>query len=248
MKKTFQDARPPSTTLRPSSPAPPAEPPATDDDALLTKASRLLRHIRDAQLLRVARAHGYTQSEHEAGWALYRRASGERELLRATRERPPGRSIEHTAAYREAAAFEELWFARTRAILRRVVPLGRRDAFEASFFEGLAHDGDARRLTASVRGYLDRFAALQHSTAPGARTLWTMLCARGLSDVFVASTRARLDALDGLVPSPASPSPAPGVDQAVALASLGAWYDVWSVALRGAFTPPQRERLGLRAA
>jgi hypothetical protein len=247
MQKTFQDAWTATTSLRPSSPAPASAPPSADD-GLITKASRLLRHIRDPQLLRLARDHGYTQSEHEAGWALYRRASGERDLLRATRTKAPPRAAEHTATFRELAAFEDLWFARTRAILRRVMPLSRRDAFEATFFEGLSHDGDVAGLAASVRGYLDRFAALQTSSAPSAHRLWTMLRARGLNDGFVASTLARVEALEALVPAAHVPSLAPGVDQAIALAALEAWYGAWSVALLGAFDTQQLDQLGLRAA
>ncbi len=244
MKNQFQDARSTSLQPRPSSPAQP-ESQGCDDDELLARASRLLQHIREPGLLRVARGRGYSQDEHEAGWALYRRASGDRDLVRMTRTPLPPRSAEHSREYRELAAFGELWFARTRAILRRVVPLARRDGFEAELFADLTPDGDAAALSRSLRAYLDRVAALSASGAPGARTLSTMLTARGLNEVAVAMTRTQLDALDALAPAPALPSAPPGADAAEALVSLGSWYRAWAGALRGAFSAQQCAHLGI---
>jgi hypothetical protein len=90
-------------------------------------------------------------------------------------------------------------------------------------------------------------AALPASEVPGARTLSTMLSARGLNEVLTATTRARLDALDALAPAPASPSPPPGADAAAARYSLDAWYSAWSGALRGAFSASECAHLGLTA-
>lgn len=250
MKNQFQDVRSPSLPqqLRPSTPGQSTPPGPAEAAALLAKAARLLRGIDEHALLETASGRGYTAAEHDAGWALYRAATGNGEAERVTRTPAPVRAAENSPEYRELAALGEQWFLRTRAILRRVVPLARRDAFEAELFAGLSVEGDAADLSRSLRAYLDRVDALPTHGTPGARTLATMLRARGLHEDFVAETRARLDVLDlkslgGR--APAIELPAGAADREGAVASLAAWYRAWAGALRGGLDARQCALLGL---
>jgi hypothetical protein len=218
-----------------------------DDTALLARAHRLLHGIDAPPFMRVAIDHGYTPSVHATGWSLYRNAGGDAPPPR-TLATPPSSEPSLAREARELHAFAELWFLRTKAILRRVVPLRRRDAFEAEFFEGLSLDGDIDVLICSLRTFFQRFERLPTHPTPGTRTLAVMLRARGLTDPHIAAIRARLDVLDAARTIPAAPLPPPPTamdERHAARSALRAWYRTWSDVLKGCFPPRQCARLGL---
>lgn len=251
---------------RPSSPAPPIAPTAAapvgvatalvpQERRFLGRVSRFLLNVRDPETYGVAQGHGYTQSEHETAWALFRRASGEGRTLRAAN--PPANTSRASAPIEELRiidGFENLWFPRTRAIIARVVPQEHRASFAAAFFRDLTQQPLGPAVILSVRTYLTRVAALPTSGMPGAREVRDTLRARGLTDAVASAMLTRLDALEVLHPGAAPPAADDGAgDEVAAVAAqreaftaLKLWFQDWATTLGTAYGKRQLITLGLR--
>ena len=166
---------------------------STSDRVFLARAQRFLVGIQDSEFTARALRQGYSDAEHKRGFALFREAMGE------------GRPLEHW--FRESAladdgggraetllaldTFENLWFPRVRAIIRRMVPSDHRDAFEASFFKDLEQQPLGPGVVGSVSGLLTRVEGLAMSAQPGAKEVLETLRARGLTLSRVAESERR---------------------------------------------------------
>jgi hypothetical protein len=244
---------------RPSTPAPAVAPGTGDEAAPLTpketqrllRISRFLLTIRNPALYHVAQAHGYTLAEHEEGWTLFRRASGEGMALRGAPHDP---SLQPRYLHKELQpidAFENLWFPRARAVIERVVPAPHRATFLATFFRDLTQQPLGPGVIVSVRTFLERVAALSTSTLPGAAAVRDTLRARGLTDDVLAAMRDRIAALERAPTTVPAPSPTPDARadyaaQRAAYEALSAWFNDWSTTLRSAYNKRDLLFLGLR--
>ena len=206
------------------------------------------------KFIAVAAAHGYTGGEHEHAWTLYGTVLG------------MYLSFDHVFAQQGAVGadstretlvaldeFENLWFPRTRMIIRRVVSEEHAAQFEGAFFQNLQQQPVGPLVIVSVRTYLDRVAQLATSTTAGARAVADTLRRRGLTDAVVARVRAQLDTVSHLAPTEAVPAADAARAAEItrsrrkALRDLRAWYNDWSTTLRSAYNRKQLIQLGLTA-
>jgi hypothetical protein len=136
---------------------------AADQD-LLGRALQFLVNIRTTPFGARARREGYTLEEHREGWRLLKLASGEERPLDHLFAESAGDSAasggERTRILQDVDSFENSWVPRTRAIIRRVVPRERRDAFEAGFFKNLEQQPLGPGVIMSVSTYLSRLDGL----------------------------------------------------------------------------------------
>jgi len=263
MPKRTKSAPQPVPVAQPSAhnstPAPPitqtegASSPLTPQETRrLLRISRFLLVIRDPALFQAAQAHGYSAAEHEEGWGLLRRASGEGQAMQPATPATAPRSLFLDQELQAIDAFENLWFPRVRAIIERVVPAAHRTDFVATFFRDLTQQPLGSGVIVSVRTLTERVTALATSALPGAVAVRDTLRARGLTDAIVAAMRARVAALEALPALPAAaPAPAsdPAVDQAArraAYVALAAWFNDWGTTLRSVFNKREATQLGLR--
>lgn len=219
---------------------------------LLARVTRLLVAVQTPNLLVRARREGYTAEEHQLGQTLWRRASGlERPLDHyfARGVLTLADSAEGQRLLQEIDAFENLWFPRTRAIIRRAVPRERRDAFEAAFFADLTQQPLGPAVVGSVTTYLTRVEGLEKSTQPDAKAVRQLLQQRGLTAGKIADVRRLIAQLGELTP-PAVPTETneyknADVAQREALQQLADWYRDWATTLRTAFSTRDQVKLGL---
>jgi len=220
----------------------------------LLRVSRFLLMVRDPAFFQTAAQHGYTAAEHEEGWALFRRASGEGQAMRAAST--PGaapRSLFLDQELQSLDAFENLWFPRVRAVIERVVPAEHRAAFLATFFHELTQQPLGPGVILSVRALVDRLLALPASGLPGAAAVRDTLRARGLTDDVLTAMRARVVALQAapaVASAPASPAAEEAPDHGprrAAYEALSAWFNDWGTTLRSVFNKRELVLLGLRA-
>jgi hypothetical protein len=221
----------------------------------LLRISRFLLMIRDPALFLVALAHGYTPAEHEEGWALFRRASGEGQAMRVATQGAAPRSLFLDQELQALDAFENLWFPRVRAVIERVVPSEHRATFLATFFRDLTQQPLGPGVILSVRGLVERLAALPTSGLPGAAAVRDTLRTRGLTDDVLAAMRARVAALEtipALPATPAAPVAAEGdaapdhAARRAAYEALSAWFNDWGTTLRSVYNKRELVQLGLR--
>lgn len=252
------------TASTPTVPPPaPAAPTATDptrqDVRFLADVLRFLVNVQQATLAPVAAANGYDAAEHAEGLRLYRTAMGDGLPLPVVfglaAPSPAASAPTITPEIRRIDAFENLWFPRTRAIIRRVVPEASRERFEASFFHELAQQPLGPGVVGSVRTWIFRVEALDASAEPGAPEVIAALRKRGLTPAAVAEMKALVESQTAFVApaAPAAPSPAEAslaearVERQRALASLRAWYNDWSTTLRSVYDRRQLLQLGFIA-
>lgn len=224
--------------------------------ALLDRTSRFLVNITSPSFARRARREGYTAEEHRTGWRLWRTAAGE--------DRP----IDHVFAEQEAAGagdgegmallqaideFENLWFPRCRAIIRRVVARDRRDKFAEAFFKDLSQQPLGPGVVGSVGTFLTRVDGLKDSKDPDAKKVRDTLRARGLTDGAMRRVRGLLDQFETLSgpkkkaaagPSPAEIAAAQAA-QVEAQEALRDWLNDWATTLRPVFNVREQIQLGL---
>ena len=104
----------------------------------LQRTGRFLVNVQSPKYLRRARREGYSAEEHRQGWNLWSQASGmTRPLEHWFGEQEQGTQVEGIAddrlrILRDLDAFENKWFPRVRAIIRRVVPKESRETFAAA--------------------------------------------------------------------------------------------------------------------
>ncbi len=224
------------------------------DQQFLNAVVKFLTTVCRPKFIAIAAAHGYTGAEQDHAWALYRTVLGMH------------LSFDHVFAQQGAVGtdsaretlvaldeFENLWFPRTRMIIRRVVREEHAAQFEGAFFQNLQQQPVGPMVIVSVRTYLDRVAQLATSTTAGAREVADTLRRRGLTDAVIARVRAQLHAVSHLAPTEAVPAADAARAAEItrsrrkALRDLRAWYNDWSTTLRSAYSRKQLIQLGLTA-
>ncbi len=172
---------------------------ATEQD-FLARGLKFLVNIQTAPFAARALREGYTTEEHRIGWKLFKLASGEsRPLDHLFAESAGAGAIEGAERLRflqDVDAFENTWFPRTRAIIQRVVPRDRRDAFEAAFFQNLEQQPLGPGVIVSVSTFLSRLDGLATSADPDAKLVLPMLQKRGLTEGKVKEVRGLLHKLE----------------------------------------------------
>jgi len=229
------------------------------DQSLLRRTMRFLVNILEPGLADRARREGYSRKEHALGWQLWRTAAGEtRPFEHWLREQQlvEGADLgneEQRRRLQEIDEFENIWFPRTRAIIRRVVSKERRDAFAAAFFKDLVQQPLGPSVVGSVGTYLTRLAGLEASTDPDAKTVRATLRSRGLTDGKLTAVvrlieETKAGAKESKEPSP--PVSAADLEKARlaqldALEALRDWWNDWGVTLRPRYGLREQLKLGL---
>lgn len=222
---------------------------------MLGRVMRFLVSIQTHDYVRRARRVGYSEAEHREGWGLWRRAAGEdRPLDHYFTEQQLGGGADYAAllpALQEIDTFENTWFPRTRAIIRRVVPAARRAEFAAAFFHDLEQQPLGPGVIGSVSKYLVRVDSLATTALPGAKEVRETLARRGLTEMAVGRMREVILALMGppSVQAPMAVSPA-DIERAQraqleAFEGLRDWFNDWATMLRSVFSLRDRIQLGL---
>jgi len=229
------------------------------DQVLLRRTMRFLVNVLEPGFAERARREGYSREEHGLGWQLWRTAAGETrpfEHWMREQELVDGIDLDSDEQRRRLEAideFENTWFPRTRAIIRRVVSKDRRDAFAAAFFKDLAQQRLGPAVVGSVGTYLTRLAGLETSADPDAKAVRATLHARGLTVGKLAAIARLIE--ETKAGATASPEPSPPVSAAElekarlaqldALAALRDWWNDWGVTLRPRYATREQLKLGL---
>jgi hypothetical protein len=226
---------------------------ATDRQFLGTTA-RFLVGVHTPRRFKLVRSVGYTQEEHELGWALYSKAAGQdRPLDEYVDEIDEGDEVtataEQMARLREVDAFENLWFPRVKAVIRRVVPPEERERFTSAFFANLEQQPLGPQVVGSVATFLSRVEALPTSSLKGAAEVRETLRQRGLNDAEIGRVRGLLAQLrtPSIEAPPQGSGRQAGREQQKSLASLRDWFNDWATTLRPVLPLRDRVALGLTA-
>lgn len=233
---------------------PRAAPITASERKFLERVMKLLVGIQSPDVLRRARREGYSDAEHREGWRLLKLAAGE------------NRSLDHAFAEIAAEAeatpslgllqqlddFENTWFPRTRAIIRRVVPAEHREKFEAAFFHQLAQQPLGPAVVESVRTFVNRVEGLEKSQQPGAAKVRETLSSRGLDarrvahikDLLAQVEEGRAERPSGVRIDPKAVARAQA-EQREAFEALRAWFHDWATTLRPLFGLREQYALGL---
>jgi hypothetical protein len=228
---------------------------ATGDRRFLGRVGRFLVYVHTPNMILRAQRAGYTTAEHTEGWRLYHLAGGGNVPLDgllanvrsdiATRIATGG----STRVIEELDRFENTWFPRTRAIIRRVVPAAEREAFTAAFFRNLDQQPIGPAVVASVSTYIDRVRDLEESQDPSAPMVRAVLEQRGLNAAAVENIQSLLAEVQ-MGPEPTTVTsdadiPELRAQQLQALGALRDWYNDWGTTLRSVFGRRDLIRLGL---
>ena len=241
--------------------------PVTEADLDLTAASafrrrtlgrvmRFLVSIQSHDYARRARREGYSAAEHRVGWGFWRSAAGEdRPLDHFFTEQQMRGGLDQSAilpVLQKIDAFENTWFPRTRAIIRRVVPAARREDFAGAFFHNLEQQPLGPSVVGSVSTYLARVDGLATAADPAAKEVRAMLAKRGLTEESIGKMRELLALFDG---SEAAPLPTTAISpadidkahsaQLESFESMRDWFNDWATTLRPVYTLRERVQLGL---
>jgi hypothetical protein len=225
------------------------------DQRFLDRAVRFLVSVQSPGYVRRVRREGYTAAEHRRGWTLWQTAAGADRPLdhwfaENEAESPVGGG-EQLRLLQEIDAFENTWFPRTRAIIRRMVPRDTRDDFAAAFFTNLEQQPLGPGVVGSVSTFLTRVDELAKSANPHAAKVRATLNERGLTVAKSKAVRellAQASHLVAEVPSPKSDAAAiqkAQAAQAEGLADLRDWFNDWATAFRSVFNASEQIRLGL---
>lgn len=225
------------------------------DQRFLDRTMRLLVSVQSPAYVRRVRREGYTATEHQRGWALWQIAAGaDRPLdhwFAENEAESPAGSGEQLRLLQEIDAFENTWFPRARAIIRRMVPRDTRDEFAAAFFTNLEQQPLGPGVVGSVSTFLARIEDLAKSSNPHAKKVRATLEERGLTKAKLESVKellAQASHLTSEVPAPKSDAAAISKAQAAqieGLADLRDWFNDWATALRSVFNASEQIRLGL---
>lgn len=232
--------------------------PSSVDLAFLHRMVRFLVNILLPAYADKARREGYSSKEHALGWQLLRTAAGEtRPFEQWLCEQEVAASADDGAAQRRLLqaidGFENTWFPRTRAIIRRVVAKDRRDRFAAAFFKDLVQQPLGPAVVGSVGTFVARIEGLDASADADARAVREMLRSRGLTDGKMEAIKELLkDARAGVESGKGAHGRVTAAElekaraaQREALADLRDWFNDWGTTLRPCFRPRDQERLGL---
>ncbi|WP_437949133.1 hypothetical protein WME98_52635 [Sorangium sp. So ce296] len=223
---------------------------------LLGRALKLLVNVQAAPFVERARREGYTAEEHREGWRLFKLASGEqRPLEHLFVEASSGGVVEGAERMRllqEVDTFENTWFPRARAIIRRVVPRERRAGFEAAFFKNLEQQPLGPAVIMSVGTFLRRVEGLARNSDGDAKKVHKTLTARGLTEARMQQVRDQLARLEAGAGAQGQPPRVPAAElerarkeQREALEGLRDWFNDWATTLRQVFSVKAQIQLGL---
>ena len=241
------------------------EPPLTTtnlssvDQEFLNRVVRFLVNVLTPVYAEKAKRDGYNSEEHALGWQLWRTAAGEtRPFDHWLREQDISHgsdvdSAEHHRLLQEIDTFENLWFPRTRAIIRRVVAKDRRDRFAAAFFKDLAQQPLGPAVVGSVSTYVTRIEGLDANAEGDAKAVRGMLRSRGLTVGRMAAIKQLLNAAKAgsesgkksAVPVTAAELEKARTAQLEAVGDLRDWFNDWGTTLRSRFGARDQLRLGL---
>ncbi len=223
------------------------------DFAFLNRVLRFLLIVQNPTFSRRARREGYTDAEHRTGLELWQQASGitrsiDDHFAHEQRESSDMRG-EELRILQEIDDFENKWFPRTRAIIRRVVPTDRRETFEQAFFADLSQQPLGPQVVGSVTALLARVEGLETSGQPEAKAVRSTLAARGLTAGKIKAIRALMAELGDLktpelVVDPEALRKADEAQQE-GLEQLHAWFNDWAITLRSVLSAREQRRLGL---
>ncbi|WP_437972593.1 hypothetical protein WMF11_25640 [Sorangium sp. So ce295] len=225
---------------------------------LLGRALRFLVNVQAAPFIARARREGYAANEHREGWRLFKLAAGEqRPLEHLFAEAASGGGVEgaeRMQLLREVEVFENTWFPRTRAIIRRVVQRERRDGFETAFFKHLEPQPLGSTVVMSVGTYLRRLEGLARNSDGDAKKVHKTLAARGLTEAKVQQVRDLLAKLEAGAGAQAQPPRVPAAEltrawreQREGIEGLRDWFNDWATTLRQVFPVNAQIQLGLTA-
>lgn len=225
---------------------------------MLEKAGRFLVNIATPQFAPRAKRGGYTTEAHAEGWELYNKAAGaDRPLEHWFAESEHvvelnGITGDRLRLLTEIDTFENIWFPRVRAILRRKVPRQSREAFAAAFFTNLAQQPLGPGVVGSVATLLLRVEGLAKSKQPGAKEVLATLKERGLTAKKIEQVRALLkEAEEGATSAPrkeavtAAELAKAQAEQLEAFEDLRDWFNDWATHLRTVFNVRHQIILGL---
>lgn len=226
------------------------------EQQFLLRVTRFLVNIQSTAYVNRARREGYTAKEHQEGWQLCREAAGaNRPLDHWFAETKAAQSSngnpERMALLQELDYFENTWFPRTRAIIRRALPSEKRDLFTAAFFQNLEQQPLGPGVINSVATYIGRVEGLGKSNQPEAQKILTILRERGLTDAKLQRIKNLLTQMETLgsptLPPPVSPEEIARAQaaQMQALSDLHDWFNDWATTLRAVFNTQEQNRLGL---
>ncbi|HEX2569693.1 MAG TPA: hypothetical protein VH877_09055 [Polyangia bacterium] len=228
---------------------------AAKDRRFLERVGRFLVYVHVPDLLGRAASAGYTTEEHSEGWRLYYLAGGANvplDQLLANERFTVAKRIANggaTQVIEELDRFENIWFPRTRAIIRRMVPAAEREAFAGAFFRNLDQQPLGPAVIGSVSTFLERVQGLEQSQDPAAARVRAALTQRGLDAATVETMQgliAQVQMGPGSVPAGnAADIPQVRAQQVQALGALHDWYNDWGTTLRTVFTRRELIRLGL---
>jgi hypothetical protein len=229
--------------------------------AFLIRTCRFLVNVHTPGYADKARREGYTSDEHALGWRLWRTAAGEtRSFDQWLSEQQLADGIGSDDAEQQqllgaADLFENTWFPRTRAIIRRVVPRERRDGFAAAFFKDLKQQPLGPAVVGSVTTFITRVEDLDKSTDKDAKAVRAMLRSRGLTKGKIDAVKEQLERVRvGLTPNkPKAQVSAADLEKAKqtqleAFEDLRDWFNDWGTTLRSRFGARDQIRLGLAVA
>jgi hypothetical protein len=223
----------------------------------LGRAMRFLVSIQSPDYLHRARREGYSAAEHGEGWRLWRTATGQDRPFEQLLTEQVSARPDHLAVLQRIDTFENTWFPRTRAIIRRVVPADRREQFADAFFQNLEQQPLGPSVVGSVSTYLARVDGLAKAADPAAKAVHEMLAKRGLTEESIQQMRKLLALFEGpeaaRAPAAVGSSKAAGAAaienaqraQLEAFEGLRDWFNDWATTLRGAYNLRERIQLGL---
>ena len=225
------------------------------DHRFLARTMRLLVSVQSRAFVRRARREGYTAVEHRQGWSLWMLAAGaERPLDHWYTEdafENPLHSSEQLRLLQEIDTFENTWFPRARAIIRRVVPRDARDDFAAVFFRNLEQQSLGPNIIGAVATFLFRIEDLETTAAPHAKLVRSTLETRGLTKAKVKNVRELLEQATQLEIEASPPRSRAGnildgqAAQFEALSKLRDWFNDWATSFRSVFNGAEQIQLGL---
>jgi hypothetical protein len=221
----------------------------------LARVMRFLVTIQSHDYVRRARREGYSAAEHRAGWGFWRTAAGEdRPLDHFFAEQQVRSGLDQSTilpVLQKIDAFENLWFPRTRAIIRRVVAADRREEFAGAFFRNLEQQPLGPSVVGSVSTYLARVDGLATAADPAAKEVRAMLAKRGLTQECIGKMRDLLALFEGPDAGPMATAVSPAdIDKAQraqleAFDGMRDWFNDWATTLRPLYNLRERIQLGL---
>jgi hypothetical protein len=220
----------------------------------LEKVQRLLLNVRDPVISPRVQLHGYDNDEHQLGWRLFVESSGGNipldAVFSARKQAEIPNEERSRSIFRELDQFENRWFPRVEAALKRFIAPKVYDQFKAAFFQDLSMQPEGPAVVGSVTKLLDRTEALATSAVEGAAAAFASLVKRGLDDDFRAHIRsllARAQRLDWAAPPTTVDVAALSQAQQEAYRQLVDWYKDWATTFRQELDHRSLVRLGLRA-